>query len=158
MITARTAASPQPGVGADQVSSSLILRVGTDVQAIASVTESIQRHGRRYLDRMFTAQEVESCGGYDAEPYVLAPGLTARFCAKEAVLKALRPLSIIPEWRDIEIVRMPGGWVGVRLVRGAKTLAEDNQLLNFEISLSHDREVAVATAVAIGFREPEDDR
>ncbi|MFC6705724.1 holo-ACP synthase [Flexivirga alba] len=137
--------------------SPFVLRVGIDVQTVSAVADSIQRHGRRYLDRVFSPQEVETCGGYDAEPHELAPGLTARFCAKEAVLKALRPLNIIPEWRDIELVRMPGGWVGVNLVRGAKTLAEENHLLNFEISMSHDNDIAMATAVAIGFRQPEDE-
>lgn len=127
-----------------------VLRVGTDVQCISAITESIERYGNRYLDRVFTAQEVESCGGYDAEPGLLAPGLAARFCAKEATLKALRPLNIIPEWRDMEVVRMPGGWVRISLTRVARQLAEENGLLNLEVSLAHDGTVAVATVVGLG--------
>lgn len=144
-----------PGPPADDFgqaagATAFVLRVGTDVQFISSVTDSIHRHGRRYLDRVFTAQEVESCGGYDAEPDQLAPGLTARFCAKEATLKALRPLNIIPEWRDMEVVRMPGGWVQISLTRAARQLAEENGLLDLEVSLAHDGAVAVATVVGLG--------
>lgn len=127
-----------------------VLRVGTDIQDISAITESIERYGRRYLDRVFTAQEVESCGGYDAEPAQLAPGLAARFCAKEATLKALRPVNIIPEWRDMEIVRMPGGWVRVSLTSTAQQLAEENELLTLEVSLAHDGNTAVATVVGMG--------
>lgn len=133
---------------------SLVLRVGTDVQCIATITESIERHGYRYLNRVFTAQEVESCGGYDAEPSQLAPGLAARFCAKEATLKALRPVNIVPEWRDIEVVRMPGGWVRISLTGAARKLAAENGLLDFEVSLAHDGTVAVATVVGLGRHEP----
>lgn len=125
------------------------LRVGTDVQYIRSIADSIERHGRRYLDRLFTAHEVEACGGYDAESRTLAPGLTARFCAKEATLKALRPHNIIPEWRDIEVVRMPGGWVRIQLTGGASQLAEECGLHDLELSLSHDGAIAVATVVGI---------
>lgn len=123
------------------------LRIGTDVQYIATIADSIERHGRRYLDRVFNAAEIEACGGYDAEPRTLAPGLAGRFCAKEATLKALRPHNIIPEWRDIEIVRMPGGWVQVTLTGDARHLADECGLQELEVSLSHDGAVAVATVV-----------
>lgn len=125
------------------------LRVGTDVQMIEAVEASIRRHGRRYIDRVFTAQEVRSCGGFDAEPHLLAPGLAARFCAKEAVLKALRPADVVPGWRDIEVVRMPGGWVNLRLSGAAEALVAESGLVDLQVSLSHDGTVAVATVVGI---------
>lgn len=125
------------------------MRVGTDVQVIETIEAAVRRHGRRYLDRLFTAQEVQACGGYDAEPNLLAPGLAARFCAKEAVLKALRPTAIVPEWRDIEVVRMPGGWVSLSLTGTARQIAEAAGLVDLEVSLSHDGPVAVATAAGI---------
>nr|WP_246336247.1 holo-ACP synthase [Flexivirga oryzae] len=125
------------------------MRVGTDVQVIADIEASVRRHGRRYLDRVFTTQEVVACGGYDAEPNLIAPGLAARFSAKEALLKALRPTAIIPEWRDIEIVSMPGGWLSVQLTGAAKEIADESALIDLQVSVSHDGPVAVATVVGI---------
>jgi len=128
------------------------LRVGTSVQTIDSVEASIQRHGRHYLDRMFTPGEVESSGGYGAEPNLLAPGLAARLCAKEAVLKVLRPLNIVPEWRDIEVVQMPGEWVNLRLTGSARQLADEAGLTDLQVSYSQKDAFAVATVIGTGPR------
>lgn len=150
MISTETTAPHHLGT-ADREGRRLVLRVGTDIQSIESIAESIRRHGRRYLDRLFTPQEVESCGGYDAEPNLLAPGLAARFCAKEAVLKALQPVAITPEWRDMEIVRMPGGAVRVELTQMAQQLANERGLDDIEVSLSHGSGIAIASAVGVGW-------
>jgi holo-[acyl-carrier protein] synthase len=131
-------------------SSQFTLRVGTAVQIVGSIEASITRHGRRYLDQVFTAQEVATCGGYDAEPNQLAPGLAARFCAKEAALKALRPPNIVPERLDIEVVEMSGGWVSLVLTGAARNLAAEGGLSDLQVSLSHDGIIAVATVIGIG--------
>ncbi|MEO9198838.1 MAG: hypothetical protein ABI206_08810, partial [Antricoccus sp.] len=55
------------------------IRVGTDIQAIDEIEQSIRAHGARYLTRLFTKHEIDSCGGLTAAPEILAPGLTARF-------------------------------------------------------------------------------
>lgn len=149
MITETDPPGHPSGRGPEPAAAPFGVRVGTDIQSVDAIETSIRRYGRRYLDRVFTAQEVHSCGGYGAEPNLLAPGLTARFCAKEAVLKALRPVTIIPEWQDIEIVRMPGGWVSVTLSGSAKDLADQSGLDNFQVCLSHDGGVAVAVVVAV---------
>lgn len=125
------------------------LRVGTSVQPVDSVEASIQRHGRRYLDRMFTPGEVESSGGYNAEPNLLAPGLAARLCAKEAVLKVLRPLNIVPDWRDIEILQMPGDWVSLKLTGAAKQLAAEGGLADLQVSFSQKDALAIATVIGV---------
>ncbi|MGN6413394.1 4'-phosphopantetheinyl transferase superfamily protein [Flexivirga sp.] len=95
--------------GHEQATPPVSVRVGTHVHDVGSIEALIGRHGRRYLDRTFTAEEVRACGGYDAEPHLLAPGLAAHFCAKEATLKVLRPVAIMPEWTDMEIVSVAGG-------------------------------------------------
>lgn len=132
------------------------LRVGTAVQVIGSIEASITRHGRSYLDRVFTTQEVATCGGYTAEPNLLAPGLAARFCAKEAALKALRPPNIVPERLDIEVVEMSGGWVSLALTGAARHLAVADGLSDLQVSLSHDGTIAVATVIGIGRRPSAD--
>jgi len=128
--------------------------VGTDVQVIEAIEASVRRHGRKYLDRIFTSQEVQACGGYDGVPNLLAPGLAARFSAKEATLKALRPTTIMPDWREIEVVQMPGGWPVLELTGDALHIAQELGFVDLQVSLSHDGPVATATVVGVVCRHP----
>lgn len=129
----------------------LDVRVGTDVESIADVAEAIQLHGDRYLHKLFTEHEVESCGGVGVTAEVLAPGLTARFAAKEAVLKVLQPTSLVPQWRDIEIQRTPGGWPEIVMSKAAAELAELAQFASLSLSMSHGAGVGMATVVGIRY-------
>lgn len=124
------------------------IRVGTDIQSVAEVESSLREHRVGYLDRIFTDQEVDCCGGRSEATTVLARGLTRRFAAKEATLKVLRPTTLVPRWRDIEVVRQDGGWVGLALTGVAEELAEAQHLRSFSLSISHSGGFAVATVVA----------
>lgn len=71
------------------------LRVGVDVVSVADVAASVRRFGDRYVHRIFTPHEIAACrtacvpaGG---DPTYSAESLAARFAAKEAVVKVLRP-------------------------------------------------------------------
>ncbi len=129
----------------------LDVRVGTDVESIADVAEAIQLHGDRYLNKLFTDHEVDSCGGSSGTAEVLAPGLTARFAAKEAVLKVLQPSSLVPQWRDIEIQRTPGGWPEITLAGAAEELAHRAQFVSLSLSMSHGGGVGMATVVGLRY-------
>ncbi len=121
------------------------MRVGTDVEAIDDIRQAIERFQHRYVGRVFTAHEVESSGGLAHDP---APGLTARFAAKEAVIKVLRPTGVAPAWREIEIVKDDGGWCTISLSGRARQLADEQQLHSFEVSLSHAAGIGTATVLA----------
>lgn len=125
------------------------IRVGTDIQAIDEIERSIRMYGARYLSRLFTPHEIESCGPVDAAPKLLAPGATARFAAKEAALKVLRPTDRIPNWRDIEVQRQPGGWCELNLTNAARELAAEGGFSQFSLSISHGSTHAVATVIGI---------
>lgn len=116
-------------------------RVGTDLVAVETVAESIRAHGERYLDRIFTAGEQADCGGDVAR-------LAARFAAKEATLKVLRPDDDSVPWRCIEVVRHPAGWVDLELSGAAAELAAVSGIAGLGVSLTH--EGAYASAVVIG--------
>jgi holo-[acyl-carrier protein] synthase len=73
------------------------LRVGTDVESISEIESSLRQYGERYASRLYTQHELECCGGIGPQA---APGLTARFAAKEAAIKVLRPVADIPRWED----------------------------------------------------------
>lgn len=121
--------------------------VGTDIQPISEIAESIDRFGSRYLRRLFTNHEIASCGGS-------APGLTARFAAKEATIKVLRPTSLIPRWRSIEVCRQPGGWVEIVLHAEAAELARQQHIGELSVSLSHGGDIGTATVIAMAGNSP----
>ena len=138
-----------PSSAIDPLLAKLDVRVGTDIQAIEEIERSVRLHGSRYLSRLFTRHEVDSCGGPTAPAEILAPGLTARFAAKEATLKVLRPTDRVPGWRDIEIERQPGGWCELRLANVAQELAAWDNFLRFSVSISHGFGNAVATVIGM---------
>ena len=125
------------------------VRVGTDVQQVAAVEESLHTLGARYVDYLFTPHESGCTGWPGASPGQVAPGLAARFAAKEATVKVLRPTGPRLPWREIEIRRHADGWCSVELHGSARDLARDHRLHSWAVSFSHDGGIAVATVIAI---------
>ena len=112
--------------------------VGLDLIAIDRLEQALRRRPR-LADRLFTPAERD---------YARARGrpgahLAARFCAKEAVAKALA----LPRWSfsDVEIVATATA-PSVRLRGAAAARASELGVVPL-ISLTHDRELAAATAV-----------
>ncbi len=123
------------------------IRVGIDVVAVAEVAESLTVQGERYLGRVFTPHELACCRSGLEDGY--APeALAARFAAKEAVVKVLRPSGARPEWRSIEVRRGDGRWCQIVLTGRAAELAEEAGLGEIAVSLSHEPTVAAAVAAA----------
>lgn len=122
------------------------LRVGADLVEISQVTEAISRFGPRYLRRVFTDREVDSCQG---DPSVVAAGLAARFAAKEATVKVLRPSGAGPDWRSIEVVRHRAGWCDLHLTGQARRLADEAGISKLALSMSHEAGMAGAVVVAM---------
>lgn len=117
---------------------------GIDLVEIERIEDAIARHGERFLDRVFTASERQSCGGR-------VESLAARFAAKEAVAKALGSGLDGFSFLDIEITRAENGAPGLILHGVAAEKARQQGLAHWSISLSHTREHA--TAVAVGYGE-----
>ena len=122
------------------------IRVGADVVAVHQVEESVTRFGSRYLDRIYTEHELSSCVG--GSP-VRAASLAARFAAKEATIKVLRPEGHQPDWRSVEVRRHPEGWCTMALSGHAAALADRAGIAELAVSLSHDGDVAAAVVVAL---------
>lgn len=129
-----------------QVNSLPSVRVGVDVVSVGEVAASVERFGDRYLRRLFTPHEVAACSG---GAHVSASRLAARFAAKEAVMKVLRPDDVAPGWRDIEVWRQEAGWCEIRLHGTAAELAAGAGLGEVSVSITHANDVAAAVAVAL---------
>jgi holo-[acyl-carrier protein] synthase len=126
--------------------SSASVRVGVDLVRVSEVADAVASFGSRYLDRIYTPAEQAYA---EAEPRVRAERLAARFAAKEAVVKVLRPAEQRPEWTSIEIVRDGAGACDVHLTGLAEELAREAGITGLAVSLTHDGENAAATVVAV---------
>jgi holo-[acyl-carrier protein] synthase len=128
------------------MSTGTAIRVGADVVAIHQVAESIESFGARYLERVYTEHELSSCVG---SPATRTASLAARFAAKEATLKVLRPRGHQPDWRSVEVRRDPGGWCTMALSGHAAALADQAGIAELAVSLTHEGDVAAAVVVAL---------
>lgn len=122
----------------------MIVGLGIDLIELDRVRRVLERHGRRFFDRVLTAGEQDYCLQY-RDP---APSVGARFAAKEAVSKALGTgLARGIRWVDIEVLRDSQGAPGIALYGKAADLAKEREVDRVHLSLSHDRQAAVAVAI-----------
>ena len=128
------------------MSTGTAIRVGADVVAVHRVAESVACFGSRYLERVYTEHEISSCAG---SPPVRAAGLAARFAAKEATIKVLRPAGHQPDWRSLEVRRHSAGWCTMALSGHAAALADQAGIADLAVSLTHEGDMAAAVVVAL---------
>lgn len=114
--------------------------VGIDIIEIDRVADVIARHGDRFLNRIYTEDEIAHCRGRVHE-------LAARFAAKEAVMKALGTGVRGVGWRDIEVLPNRRGKPLVFLYGRGAARAERIQMRGLEISLTHSKLYAIASVV-----------
>ncbi len=129
------------------------VRVGIDLSEIAATRRSLERFGERFVGRVFTSHEADSCRTpHDPTGYAVG-SLAARFAAKEAALKVLRPSDVRPEWRSMEVRRHANGWCEMVLSGAAAELAEEQGLAELAVSLTHEGPIAAAVVYARSTRE-----
>jgi len=114
--------------------------IGTDIIEIERIREAIDRFGERFLRRVFTDAELSIYGHR-------AHSLAASFASKEAVMKALGTGARGVGWRDIETLYHSTGKPLIKLNGRAKDEAGKLGIKEIDVSLSHSREYAVATAI-----------
>ena len=94
----------------------MIIGLGSDLIDIRRIAQTIERHGDRFLDRIFTPVE-RAKSDRRAER---AASYAKRFAAKEACSKALGTgLRRGVFWRDMGVVNLPGGKPTLLLTGGA---------------------------------------
>ena len=118
------------------------LRTGIDLIEIERLEKAVDRHGLRFLRRIFTSQELSEVGMNSAS-------LSARFAANEAVAKALGTGIGVINWKEVEILRGESNEPLLILHGSAELLASKLNLGSWSISLSHSKSHAIALVVAI---------
>jgi holo-[acyl-carrier protein] synthase len=125
----------------------MVIGLGTDLIEIARIEDSIRRFGDRFLERIFTAEEVAYCLRKKGS----AESFAARFAAKEAGAKALGTgISRGISWREIEVRRQPGQRPTLHWSGRAEEWARRMGVVNTQLSLTHSRTVAMAMVVVEG--------
>ena len=121
----------------------MILRTGVDMIEISRVSEVIARHGKHYLERIYTSAELEQCGKN-------VESLAGRFAAKEAVAKALGTGIGDVAWKEIEILGNEQNAPMITLRGAAEQKSNEAGLSIWSVSISHSMTHAVAFVVALG--------
>ena len=124
-----------------------VLGIGMDIVETKRVADSLERFGDRFLNRVFLEGEI----AYSRSMKLPHLHLAARFAAKEAVSKAFGTgIGREIGWRDIEIVREPGGQPRIVLHGRAIEYAKSRGVQEIHVSLSHTAEYGAASAVIVG--------
>ena len=114
--------------------------LGVDIVRVERIAGVLQRHPTRFEARVLADAERSDVR---ARPENMA----GRWAAKEAVSKVLGLGVRGIGWREIEIERLPTGQPAVRLHGNAAQRAEQLGIAEIAVSITHEREYAVAVAL-----------
>ena len=121
-----------------------VVGIGTDLVEVPRFALALQRRPT-LADRLFSDAEREYAYRF-RDP---TKSLAARFGAKEAVMKALGVGLWKFAFRDVEVVRRPGGAPELALTGKAATLAAELGVVEWRLSLTHTESMALAVALAL---------
>jgi holo-[acyl-carrier protein] synthase len=122
-----------------------IVGVGTDIVECLRVGRMIERHGERFLQRVFTCGETRFCNGRKRP----LDHFASLWAAKEAILKALGLAGRGLNWTDMEICQDGNGRTEVRLAGAMREAADRQGVAGVLLSLAHCRAYATAYALAL---------
>ena len=123
----------------------MIHGTGVDIIEIARIRSSIEKYSGKFEERVFTSKEINYCRS-KPDPF---KHFAARFAAKEAVLKSLGTgMAHGIGWKDMEILNQESGKPVLTLSGKGLDIFNSLNLRNIHISMTHDRQYALAQAVA----------
>ncbi len=113
----------------------MILGTGVDIIEVRRIKDAVERHGKAFLERIFTDRELE-CAGKRSNLYQYYAG---RFASKEAVFKALGDKDL--NWKDVQVLNDQDGRPHCTLLNSAQ------DKVDIHLSISHIKNYAVANAI-----------
>lgn len=127
-----------------------IIAHGIDLVDFPRIEQMMQRHGERFLKRVFTHVEQ----AYAEASRNSVEKLAGRFAAKEAILKLMGTgWRGKIAWTDIEITNNASGQPEVTLRGEVKDIADRLGIGHISISITHTANFAIASAVALTQKE-----
>jgi len=122
----------------------MIYGIGIDLVNIKRMGRVINRWGTRFIDRIFTAQEIDYC----VQGPKSVSSLALRFAAKEAFSKAIGlGMKKGIRWRDIEIVHKPSGRPDLNVTGKALSFCHQEGIKRWYVSLSDEGDYGIAVVV-----------
>ena len=123
-----------------------IIAHGIDLVDFGRIEKMLEKHPKRFLDRVFTPTEQTDADSTRNRIEKLA----GRFAAKEAVMKLIgNGWRDGIAWTDIEVVNNPLGQPIVTVTGKVKELADQKGVEQITLSITHTSNFAIASAVAL---------
>ena len=122
----------------------MIVGIGIDLAEVDRIRAAVERHGRRFTDRIFTTSEI----AYVERKANRYERYAARFAAKEAGMKAIGTgWKRGVRWQDFEVVNLPSGRPTLRLHGVAAKIADELSVRNIALSMTHTAEQGLAIVI-----------
>ncbi len=120
----------------------MLVGTGIDLIEVPRIAHSIERYGDRFLERIFTREEIAYCRARAS----FAESFAARFAAKEAGAKALGTgIQHGVSWKELEVRRAPGSRPTLVLTGRARAIAGHLGVTRVSLSITHTATLAMAT-------------
>jgi len=125
----------------------VIAGIGTDLAEVDRIREAIERHGQRFIERIYTPGEV----AYVESKANRFERYAARFAAKEAGMKAIGTgWRGGVRWRDFEVANLPSGKPTLLLHGVAAAVARQLGVRSISLSITHTVVQAMAIVILEG--------
>lgn len=122
----------------------MIVGMGVDLIEIERVKQAHLKHGRRFIERLYTPAEARYCLK-KKDPY---PSLAGRFAAKEAVIKAFsHGFGGRWKWIHIEVTRELSGKPALKLTGILEKLRVKRKIKNLHLTIAHSKRDATAVVI-----------
>lgn len=117
-------------------------KIGNDIIETERIQKLFYKFPNKFKNRVFTDNEIDYCESKGSNKYL---SYAARYAAKEAIFKAISSNlnnKFEISWKDIEILNDDTG-------RPYTRLQNINFIESIDVSLSHIKEYAIATALVV---------
>ena len=127
----------------------MIIGIGSDLIDIRRIGKTLERHGERFTNRIFTEVERRKS---DGRRMLRTASYAKRFAAKEACSKALGTgFRRGVFWRDMGVANLPGGQPTMRLTGGARRrldeLTPEGMVARIDLTITDDHPLAQAVVI-----------
>ncbi|MEW6053392.1 MAG: holo-ACP synthase [Nitrospirota bacterium] len=120
----------------------MIFGIGIDIVRIERIREVTEKWGTRFLQRVFTEEEIAYC--YQKKsPYL---SLAVRFAAKEAFIKAISS-DVFVSMNEIEVRNSENGKPFLKISGRLEDFFRKKQITKAHLSMSHEHDYGIACVV-----------
>lgn len=113
--------------------------IGIDIEAVSRFEKYAASREKAEKMKLFTKAELDYC----YKKHSPAQNLAARYCAKEATVKAMSTLGFKTYYGRVEVIKAESGAPGIRLSEG-----ELEKKVQITVSLTHTKTQAQAIVIA----------